>query len=85
MAPKSTTTSKNDDSNNSTTIIIAVVVAVIFLIIISGALGYTVYKKRQMGGMPGLQKVKSFMNPGYGQIEEAPVRIYLCSPRLFIN
>ena len=46
------------------------VLAVITLIIIIGALGYTLYKKRCFGSRASLQRMRSIVNPAYGQLNE---------------
>ena len=64
-----TTTTKDDSSNNTTTIVL-VVLALITLIIIIAAVVYTLYRKGYLGGREGLQRIRSIVNPGYGQLEE---------------
>ena len=50
--------------------IVIVVLAIITLIIIIAAVVYTLYRKGYLGGREGLQRMRSIVNPGYGQLEE---------------
>ena len=64
-----TTTTKQDDSSNTTTIVL-IVLSLITLIIIIAAVLYTLYRKGYLGGREGLHRIRSIVNPGYGQLEE---------------
>lgn len=65
----SQTTTPKDDSTN-TTVIVVVVLVVITLIIIIAAIVYTLYVKGYLGGKDGLQRIRSIVNPAYGNLAE---------------
>ena len=66
---KTTTTSNHDNSSNTTTIVL-VVLSIITVLIIIGAVVYTLYRKGYFGGREGLQRIRSIVNPGYGELQE---------------
>ena len=63
------TTTQKDDSTN-TTVIVVVVIIVITIIIIIAAVVYTLYRKGYLGGKDGLNRMRSIVNPGYGNLVE---------------
>ena len=71
--PGGSTTTKHDDKNNNTTTIVLVVLAVLALIVVVAAVVYTLYKKGYFTGREfrwNRHRIRSIINPGYGQMEE---------------
>ena len=66
----SPTTSNTPDGDNNTTTIVVVVLVVITLLIIIAAVLYTLYKKGYFSKKDGLHRIRSIVNPGYGQLDE---------------
>ena len=66
----SPTTSQKSDGDSNTTTIVVVVLVVITLLIIIAAIVYTLYKKGYFSKKDGLHRMRSIVNPGYGQLDE---------------
>ena len=66
----SPTTSNAPNGDSNTTTIVVVVLVVITLLIIIAAVLYTLYKKGYFSKKDGLHRIRSIVNPGYGQLDE---------------